>query len=108
MEICSLKMYLPFFAVTLSCGGSSSANSTYLVQTTATSVTSPCTYTICKAGNNICRIRLDFKGFVIAGPQAGETKATGDTTNGKRFRQHLGGPHFRANKGVHQNLATPP
>merc|ERR1711936_396552 len=42
----------------LSCGKSSSENQTYLVQASTTSLTSPCTYTICKADTNICRIRF--------------------------------------------------
>jgi len=50
----------------LSCGKSSSENQTYLVQASTTSLTSPCTYTICKADTNICRIRFDFTTFVLA------------------------------------------
>ena len=68
---CSCKMYILqcfqpksiqqfLIIVALSCGGSSSDNNTYLVQTTATSVTSPCTYTICPCNQAICRTRFDF------------------------------------------------
>merc|ERR1711936_964341 len=39
----------------LSCGKSSSENSTYIVQASATAVSSPCTYTICPCSTNICR-----------------------------------------------------
>merc|ERR1712018_202065 len=55
----------------LSCGGSASENQTYLIQTSVTSLTSPCTYTICPCSTNICRIRFDFESFVLAGPVAG-------------------------------------
>ena len=48
------------FSVTLSSGGSASENSTHIVQTSATAVPSPCTYTICRCSTNICRIRFDF------------------------------------------------
>merc|ERR1712223_1388941 len=50
----------------LSCGGSSSDNNTYLVQTSATSITSPCTYTICPCNQAICRTRFDFATFTLA------------------------------------------
>ena len=60
-----------FITVTLACGGTTSDNNTYIVQTTATTVSSPCTHTICPASTNICRIRYDFTTFVTAGPQTG-------------------------------------
>ncbi len=44
----------------LGCGGMSSENCTFIVQSTSTSVNNPCTYTICPCSTNICRIRLDF------------------------------------------------
>ena len=44
-------------ALQLTC---SDDNNTYLVQTSATSVTSPCTYTICPCNQAICRTRFDF------------------------------------------------
>ena len=49
------------FSVALGCGGTSSENCTYLVQGSSSSITSPCTYTICKCSSNICRIRFDFQ-----------------------------------------------
>merc|ERR1712018_47318 len=55
----------------LACGGSASENQTYLIQSSVTSLTSPCTYTICPCSTNICRIRFDFESFVLAGPVAG-------------------------------------
>lgn len=56
-DLCSF-----YVLVSLSCGGATSDNCTYLVQTTVTDATDPdpCTYTICKCNDNICRIRLDF------------------------------------------------
>ncbi|CAB4054062.1 unnamed protein product [Lepeophtheirus salmonis] len=58
--------------ITLSCGGTSSDNCTYIEQSSFTSTSSlnsnPCTYTICKNSNMICRIRLDFTTFTIANP----------------------------------------
>merc|ERR1711936_1346968 len=38
---------------TLACGGSSSENQTYIVQASATAVTSPCSYTICPVSSGI-------------------------------------------------------
>merc|ERR1711963_63415 len=59
---------------TLACGGESSANNTYLVQAATTAqTTTSCTYKICKASTNICRIRLDLNTLVLAGPEAGDT-----------------------------------
>merc|ERR1719189_2187366 len=59
----------------LSCGGSSSENSTYIVQSSTTSLTSPCTYTICPCSTNICRIRFDFSTMVLASAVLGTTSA---------------------------------
>merc|ERR1712038_1756904 len=56
----------------LSCGGSASENQTYLIQSSVTSLTSPCTYTICPCSTNICRIRYDFESFVLASQSAGK------------------------------------
>ena len=55
-----LMDWLIFISVALSCGKSSSDNNTYLVQTSVTALTSPCTYTICPCNKNICRTRFDF------------------------------------------------
>eukprot|EP00096_Caligus_rogercresseyi_P004480 TRINITY_DN1875_c0_g1_i1.p1 TRINITY_DN1875_c0_g1~~TRINITY_DN1875_c0_g1_i1.p1 ORF type:complete len:412 (-),score=19.94 TRINITY_DN1875_c0_g1_i1:127-1362(-) len=58
--------------ISLSCGGTSSDNCTYIEQTAFTTSSSlasnPCTYTICPNSNMICRIRLDFTSFMIASP----------------------------------------
>merc|ERR1712228_1015685 len=61
---------------TMGCSGSSSENSTYIVQSSVTSLTSPCTYTICPATSNICRIRFDFTTFVL------HTAVLGTTSSG--------------------------
>merc|ERR1719362_1489130 len=55
----------------LSCGGSASENQTYLVQSSVTTLTSPCSYTVCKCSTNICRIRYDFTTFVLANAVGG-------------------------------------
>ena len=47
-------------SVALSCGGSASENQTYLIQSSVTTLTSPCKYTICPVATDICRIRFDF------------------------------------------------
>merc|ERR1712241_1355157 len=60
----------------LSCGGSSFENSTYIVQSSVTSLTSPCTYTVCPTTSNICRIRFDFTTFVL------HTAVLGTTSSG--------------------------
>ena len=47
--------------VTLSCGGSSSENNTYITQASTTSFsTNPCNHKICPCSTSICRIRYDF------------------------------------------------
>ena len=46
--------------VKLACGGASSENNTYIVQSGVTTLTSPCTYDICPCSTDICRIRYDF------------------------------------------------
>jgi len=55
----------------LSCGGSASENQTYLVQSSVTTLTNPCSYTICPCSANICRIRFDFTTLVLASAVAG-------------------------------------
>ena len=52
--------FYDYLTVSLACGGSASQNQTYLVQSSVTSLTSPCSYTICPCSSNICRIRFDF------------------------------------------------
>jgi len=71
----------------LACGGTASENQTYLTQTSATAVASPCTYTICPCSSNICRIRYDFTTFVLANAVQGTTSvgaipAAGSLTSG--------------------------
>merc|ERR1719510_978507 len=61
---------------TLACGGTASVNNSYIVQASATAVTSPCTYTICPCSTNICRIRFDLTTFVLASAVAGTTSST--------------------------------
>merc|ERR1719189_1601918 len=61
---------------TLACGGSSSENQTYIVQASATAVTSPCSYTICPVSSEICRIRYDFTTFILAAAVAGTTSTS--------------------------------
>merc|ERR1712156_889214 len=74
----------------LSCGGSSSENQTYLVQSSVTSLTSPCTYSICKCSTNICRIRFDFTTFVLATAVAGTTVSAANTAAGSQIGNALG------------------
>merc|ERR1712223_1166643 len=74
----------------LSCGGSSSENQTYLVQSSVTSLTSPCTYSICKCSTNICRIRFDFTTFVLASATAGTTVSATNTAAGSQIGNAMG------------------
>ena len=53
-------IYFLFLVEMTSCGGTSSDNNTYLVQSSSTSITSPCMYKVCPVNANICRIRYDF------------------------------------------------
>merc|ERR1712223_390960 len=75
---------------TLSCGDSSSQNQTYLVQSSVTSLTSPCTYSICKCSTNICRIRFDFTTFVLATAVAGTTVSATNTAAGSQIGNAMG------------------
>merc|ERR1712223_2296946 len=77
-------------AFALGCGSSSSENQTYLVQTSVTSLTSPCTYTICKCSTDICRIRFDFTTFVLATAVAGTTVSAAATAAGSQIGTALG------------------
>merc|ERR1719483_1893628 len=65
----------------LSCGGSASENQTYLVQSSVTTLTSPCSYTICPCSSNICRIRFDFTTMVLASAVAGTAVAVATAAN---------------------------
>ncbi|TRY74061.1 hypothetical protein TCAL_11518 [Tigriopus californicus] len=65
------------------CGQTVNTECSYLVQTRLTPVPSDCSYTICKSNPNICRIRLDFQSFDIAGPTSDMiADATGLTSIG--------------------------
>ncbi|TRY62212.1 hypothetical protein TCAL_13666 [Tigriopus californicus] len=69
--------------LSLACGSTTSENCTYLVQAvTSMPTVDPCTFTICKCSSNICRIRLDFASFSIAGPAVGTTSATAGQNQG--------------------------
>ncbi|XP_059079183.1 uncharacterized protein LOC131877512 isoform X2 [Tigriopus californicus] len=65
----------------LKCGGTTSQEFSYLIQssTSMSPSSGSCTYKICRSSDEICRIRLDFITFSIAGPVAGTTvtKAAG-------------------------------
>merc|ERR1712223_2254522 len=74
----------------LSCGGSASENQTYLVQSSVTSLTSPCTYTVCPCSTNICRIRFDFQTFVLASATAGTTVSATNTAAGSQIGNAMG------------------
>eukprot|EP00096_Caligus_rogercresseyi_P009593 TRINITY_DN327_c2_g1_i2.p1 TRINITY_DN327_c2_g1~~TRINITY_DN327_c2_g1_i2.p1 ORF type:complete len:273 (+),score=4.76 TRINITY_DN327_c2_g1_i2:29-847(+) len=58
--------------ISISCGGTSSDNCTYMDQGVFTNVdtldSNPCSYSICPNNIMICRIRLDFTSFQIASP----------------------------------------
>jgi len=47
---------------------SSSQNNTHLIMAATNSPPMGCSYNICPLGSNVCRIRLDFETFTIAGP----------------------------------------
>merc|ERR1712203_922625 len=54
----------------LSCGGRTSANTSYATIGTfsTSSDTDPCTYTYCKTSDDVCKLRIDFESLVIADP----------------------------------------
>lgn len=69
---------------TLSCGGTSSQNCTYLVQAAQTTFTmSQCSFEICKCSSNICRIRYDFTTLEIDGPVTDTTAVAGAILTGE-------------------------
>lgn len=55
--------------MTLTAGGSSSLNNTYIVQTTFVAPSQK--YKICPCDDNICRVKLDFNTFTLTGPITG-------------------------------------
>ena len=65
--------------LTVGCGGSSSTNSTYLVQDSTTTATS-CQYTICPSNTDICKIRIDFETLVLS-PASSATGTIGLCTD---------------------------
>ena len=76
------KRHLAIFSptVTLSCGGSSSENNSYIVQGSTTSApASPCTYSVCPCSTDICRIRYDFTTNVLATQSSISTSSTAGT-----------------------------
>ena len=67
-----------FILVTLSCGGTTSDNNTYIVQaSTTTAPASPCTYKVCPCSSDICRIRYDFTTNVLANQVTSSADAAG-------------------------------
>lgn len=62
--------------ISLSCGGTSSDNCTYLSENISPNGVSSCSYEICKKSSDICRIRLDFLQHTIAGPVVGTTDSS--------------------------------
>jgi len=65
----------------LKCGGTSSANNTYLVQTSTTEmVDKSCVYSVCPTASTVCRIRYDFTTLTLTGPAATPGVATGSAT----------------------------
>jgi len=63
----------------LSCGNSTSENNSYLIQAASTTLTSACTYEICRIDSSVCRIKYDFTAMVLATPQVGTTAETAPT-----------------------------
>lgn len=65
----------------LGCGTSSSENNTYHSMTAFSTSTdsSPCTYTICPASSDVCKLRIDFSTFSIYTPW---TSLVADATTG--------------------------
>ena len=71
-------------AVSVGCGSTGRENITYYVSDTtasssSSSTPSSCVYTVCPVSNNICKMRLDFTTFQIAGPSTVTLGADGIT-----------------------------
>merc|ERR1719382_2050422 len=65
--------------ISLTCGGTTSENCTYLtLAATAAVASTQCTYTICPASSTVSRIRLDLTMFNIAAPFAIATDGSTD------------------------------
>ena len=76
--------------LTVGCGGSSSTNNSYLVQT-STSTATTCSYTICPSSSDICQIRLDFDSLVLS-PASATTGTVGLCTDDSLSLSNPGGP----------------
>ena len=63
IHLLQLHTYFIFyhFSVSLSCGGRSNENITYMEMTTTTAPPKSCEYELCPANTNVARIRLDFE-----------------------------------------------
>ena len=67
----------------IECGATSSENCTYIEETEVTSLSAPCTYTICPCTTSVCRIKFDFEDFTLAGPRTGTvTDTASPSSNG--------------------------
>jgi len=66
--------------IKLTCGQTTSENNSYLIVGPTTSPQMSCVFTICRAGSDICRIRLDFNTFDINGPFTGTVVAASVNT----------------------------
>ena len=65
-------------SVSLACGGSTSENNSYIVQSsTTTAPATPCKYDVCPCNSDICRIRYDFTTHTLATQTLGSSLATG-------------------------------
>ena len=73
-----LKNTFHLLSVSLACGGSTSNNNSYIVQsTTTTAPATPCTYKVCPCNSDICRIRYDFTTHTLATQTLGTSLAAG-------------------------------
>lgn len=54
--------------IKLACGGTTSNNNSYIVQSGVTALSSPCSYSVCPCSTDICRIRYDFTTHTLAQP----------------------------------------
>lgn len=64
--------------ISLACGGSTSENNSYIVQSsTTTAPATPCKYDVCPCNSDICRIRYDFTTHTLATQTLGTSLATG-------------------------------
>ncbi len=81
----------------MGCGESTKENGSYLFQRSLAETGGEggppaglCTYTICKAVDDVCRIRLDFETFVIAGPAVGTVSDYDPTTDNEVYAGAIG------------------